>query len=129
MLQHGRVVRLILARSDVGDGQSILILDRVVQGDARVRLRQILSAGPDRDHVIILLDQICDLPTPSAGHDAGRSEGQPDVEYFQMIATGETARGIVPERTRATLAKLLYPVIVSNVGTVRPVHSNDTAHV
>ena len=61
MLQHRDVVRVILDLSDVRNGQAVLIFDRAIQGDPRLRLRHIFSAGPYRDHVIVLLDQIGDL--------------------------------------------------------------------
>ena len=61
MLQHRDVVRVILDLSDVRNGQAVLIFDRAIQGDPQLRLRHIFSAGPYRDHVIVLLDQIGDL--------------------------------------------------------------------
>src|SRR5215831_4179498 len=51
MLQHRDVVRVILDLSDVRNGQTVLILDRAIQGDPRFGLRHIFSAGPNRDHM------------------------------------------------------------------------------
>ena len=95
MLEHCNVIGVILDRSDVGNRQAVLILDRPIESDPRVRLRQILSTGPDRDHVVVLLEQIGDFAAPTSGHDAERGEGESDVEDLQMIAPREASRGIV----------------------------------